>query len=53
MFIQKKHLAVYVERLGYEFATILVTHVGISYFSSQIFINPTRDTFLVSEGKES
>ena len=43
----KKHLAPHVERLGYKFATILVTFVCISYFDSQILINPTRDTFLV------
>ena len=49
MFILKKYLALYVERLGYEFGTILVTFVGISYFALQICINPTRDTFLVSK----
>ena len=43
------YLALYVERLGYEFGTILVTLVCISYFALQISINPTRDTFLVSK----
>ena len=36
----------------YELATILVTFVCIFYFDSQIFINLTRDTFLVSRGKK-
>ena len=36
----------------YEFATIVVTFVCIFYFDSQIFINLTRDTFLVSRGKK-
>ena len=40
--------ALYVERLGYEFATMFVTFVCISYFASQICFNLTRDTFLVS-----
>ena len=43
------YLALYVERLRYQFGTILVTFVGISYFASQICINPTRDTFLISK----
>ena len=34
----KKYLALYVERLGYEFGFVLVTFVGISYFASQICI---------------
>ena len=51
MFILKKYLALYLERLGYEFGTVLVTFVGISYFASQICINSTRDTFLVSKKK--
>ena len=42
----------YVERLGYEFATMLVTFVCISYFSSQIYINPTSDAFLISRGEK-
>ena len=46
MFILKKYLALYVERLGYQFGTILVTFVGIPYFALQICINPTRDIFL-------
>ena len=37
----------YVERLGYEFGTVLVTFVDISYFASQICINSMRDTFLI------
>ena len=49
MFILKKYLALYLERIGYEFGTVLVTFVGISYFASQICINSTRDTFLVSK----
>ena len=36
----------------YEFATILIIFVCIFYFDSQIFINLTRDTFLVSRGKK-
>ena len=40
--------ALYVERLGYEFATMFVTFVCISYFASQICFNLTRDTILVS-----
>ena len=39
------------ERLGFEFGTILVTSVGTSYFVSQTCINSTRDTFLVSKKK--
>ena len=53
MFILEKDIGPYVERLGYEFASMLVTFVWISYFSSQIYINPTRDTFLISRGKKS
>ena len=49
----KKDLGLYVGRLGYEFASMLVTFVCISYFSSQIYINPTSDAFLVSRGKKS
>ena len=41
----------YVKRLGYEFGTVLVTFVSISYFASQICINSTWDTFLVSKKK--
>ena len=48
----KKYLALYVERLGYEFATMLVTFVCILYFALQICINPTRDIFLISWGKK-
>ena len=44
--------ALYVERLGYEFATMFVTFVCISYFASQICFNLTRDTFLVSREKK-
>ena len=51
MFILKKYLALYVERLGYQSGTLLVTFVDISYFASQICINPTWDTFLVSKKK--
>ena len=47
----KNYLALYVERLGYGFGTILVTSVGISYFASQICMNSTRDTFIVSKKK--
>ena len=39
------------EGLGYEFGTMLVASVGISNFASQICINSTRDTFLVSKKK--
>ena len=53
MFILKKYLALYLERIGYEFGTVLVTFVGISYFASQICINSTRDTFLVSKKKKA
>ena len=42
----------YVERLGYEFATIFVTFVCISYFTLQICVHLTRDTFLVSREKK-
>ena len=52
MFIFKKYLALCVERLGHEFAAMLVTFVCILYFVSQICINPTRDTFLISRGKK-
>ena len=31
---------------------MLVTFVCVLYFASQICINPTRDTFLVSRGKK-
>ena len=44
--------ALYVERRGYEFATMFVTFVCISYFASQICFNLTRDTFLVSREKK-
>ena len=39
------------KRLGYEFGTVLVTFVRISYFALQICINSTWDTFLVSTKK--
>ena len=42
----------YAERLGYEFVTMFVTFVCISYFASQIRINLSRDTFLVSRRKK-
>ena len=48
----KKYLALYVERLGYEFVVMLVTFVCILYFALQICINPTRDTFLISRWKK-
>ena len=35
-------------RLRYEFAAIFVTLICISYFASQIYVNLTRETFLVS-----
>ena len=35
-------------RLRYEFAAMFVTFVCISYFASQIYVNLTRETFLVS-----
>ena len=38
MFILKKHLAQYLERLGYQFAAVFVTFVCITYFASQICI---------------
>ena len=38
MFILKKHLALYVERLGYKFAAVFVTFVCITYFALQICI---------------
>ena len=43
MFILKKYLEVYLERLGYEFAAIFVAFAYISYFALQICINLTRD----------
>ena len=51
MFILKKHLVLYVERLGYKFAAMFVTFACITYFALQIF-NPTKDTFLVSQEKK-
>ena len=51
MFISKKSCTV-VERPGYEFDAMLVTFVCILYFASQICINPTRDTFLISRGEK-
>ena len=39
-------------RLRYEFAAIFVTFVGISYFASQIYVNLTRETFLVAREKK-
>ena len=42
----------YAERLEYEFVTMFVTFVCISYFASQIRINLSRDTFLVSRQKK-
>ena len=33
MFIKKKHLALYVERLGYEVAAMFVTFICISHFA--------------------
>ena len=53
MFIFKKHLALYVERLGYDFVAMFVKFACINYFASHIHINLTRDTFLVSQGKKS
>ena len=52
VYLKKTSCAVCGETWVYEFATILVTFVCISYFDWQIFINPTRDTFLVSRGKK-
>ena len=49
IYVLKKYLVPYVERLGCEFGTILVTSGGISYFASQICIDSTRDTFLFSK----
>ena len=45
-------MTLYAERLGYEFVTIFVTFVCISYFALQIRINLSRDTFLVSRRKK-
>ena len=39
-------------RLRYEFAVMFVTFVYISYFASQIYVNLTRETFLVSREKK-
>ena len=39
-------------RLRYEFAAMFVTFVGISYFASQIYVNLTMETFLVSQEKK-
>ena len=50
-FFKKKHLALYVEKLRYEFAAMFVSFVCI-YFVSQICVNLTRDTFLVSPEKK-
>ena len=52
MFILKKYLLLYVERLGYKFAAMFVTFVCITYFALQIF-NPTKDTFLVSRERKA
>ena len=41
----KKHFPLYVERLGHDFAAMLVTFVFISYFASQ-------DIFLISQGNK-
>ena len=35
-------------RLRYEFAAMLVKFIRISYFALQIYVNLTRETFLVS-----
>ena len=35
-------------RLRYEFAAMFVKFIGISCFALQIYVNLTRDTFLVS-----
>ena len=48
----KKHLSLYVEVLGYKGATMLVTFVCITYFTSQICVNLTRDTFPVLSEKK-
>ena len=52
IFISKKHLVLYVERFGYEFAAMFVTFVCIFYFALQICINLTRNTFLVPREKK-
>ena len=46
MLILKRHLVLYVERLGYEFAAIFVKFVCISCFTSQICINRSLCIFL-------
>ena len=35
-------------RLRYEFAAMFVTFICISYFALQIYIDLTRETFLIS-----
>ena len=39
-------------RLRYQIADIFVMFVCISYFASQIYVNLTRETFLVSREKK-
>ena len=52
MFISKKHLALYVEGLGYELAAMFVTFFCITYFALQVCIILTRDMFLSPEKKK-
>ena len=35
-------------RLRYEFAAIFITFICISYFASPIYVNLSKETFLVS-----
>ena len=39
-------------RLRYEFSALFVTFVSISRFDSQIYVNLTRETFVVSREKK-
>ena len=42
--ILKKHLVLYVERLGYKFPAVFVTFLCIFYFALQICVNLTMET---------
>ena len=50
MLSKKQHFVRYVERLGCEFATMLVTLICISYFASQNFALILPGTYSLSHG---
>ena len=52
MLSKKQHFVRYVERLGCEFATMLVTLICISYFASQNFALILPGTYSLSHGGE-